>query len=60
MATNAEKAEVAEREVKQRQRLYPRWVANGRMTKAFADKQLAVMQEIAADYRELANKELLV
>ena len=53
--TNAEKAECAEREVKQRQRAYARWVSQGRMAQAFADRQIAVMQSIANDYRAKAD-----
>lgn len=53
--TNKDKAECAEREVKQRQRVYSRWVAEGRLTQAFADRQIAVMQAIAEDYRVKAD-----
>lgn len=49
--TDREKAECAEREVKQRQRVYARHVAAGKMSKEFADYQIAVMEEIAAEYR---------
>jgi hypothetical protein len=57
MITNREKAECAEREVKQRRRVYPRFVADGRMTQDFADKQIATMEAIAADYRRMADAE---
>jgi hypothetical protein len=53
--TDAEKLEAAEREVKQRQRVYPRWVADGRLSQAFADRQLALMRAIADDYRAKAK-----
>lgn len=53
--TNKDKAQCAEREVKQRQRVYSRWVADGRMAQAFADRQIAVMQAIAEDYRAKAD-----
>ncbi|NTS31313.1 hypothetical protein HQ945_08595 [Phyllobacterium sp. BT25] len=53
--TNKDKAECAEREVKQRQRVYSRWVADGRMAQAFADRQIAVMQAIAQEYRAKAD-----
>ena len=52
-----DKAEVAEREVKQRQRVYPRWVGEGRMTQQFADRQIAVMDEIAREYRAVADRD---
>lgn len=57
MITNREKAECAEREVKQRRRVYPRFVADGRMTQDFADRQIATMEAIAADYRRMADAE---
>lgn len=53
--TENEKAECAEREVRQRRRVYPRFVADGRMTQAFADRQLALMEEIAREYRAKAD-----
>lgn len=45
-----EKYECAIREVKMRRRVYPRWVEGGRMTQAAADRELAIMEAIAADY----------
>lgn len=50
-------AACAEREVKQRRRVYPRWVEDGRMTQAFANEQIAMMEQIASDYRVQANTE---
>lgn len=50
--TRQQKHEAAAREVKQRKRVYVRLVADGRMTQAFADEQIAVMQAIADDYAE--------
>ena len=58
--TAAEKRQCAEREAKMRERVYPRWVASGRMTKAQADKELATMREIAEDYRKLEAGERLL
>lgn len=55
--TTKDKAECAERELRQRQRVYPRWVVDGRMTQAFADRQIAIMQAIAAEYRAKADAE---
>jgi hypothetical protein len=37
----------AEREVRMRDRVYPRWVQIGRMTQAKADHEIACMKEIA-------------
>lgn len=33
-----------------RRSLYPKWVANGRMTQQEADDRIAVMEAIAKDY----------
>lgn len=49
--TDEDKLEVADREVKMRKRVYPRWVEAGRMTQAQAERQIAIMSEIADDYR---------
>jgi len=57
MITNREKADCAERELKQRRRVYPRFVADGRMAQQFADRQIAIMEAIAGDYRALADAE---
>jgi hypothetical protein len=55
--TAKDKAECAEREVRQRKYVYPRRVADGNMTQALADKQIAIMQSIAEDYRKVADAE---
>jgi hypothetical protein len=55
--TAREKFECAEREVKQRRYVYARRVADGKMTQQLADKQIAMMEAIAADYRALAEAE---
>ena len=47
-------AECAEREVRQRERVYARQVERGKMTRSFADEQIAMMRQIAEDYRALA------
>lgn len=57
MITAREKADCALREVKQRQRVYPRLVEGGKMTQAFAEKQTAIMQVIADDYARQAEEE---
>ena len=48
--TDQQKHDAALREAKLRRRLYPRWVADGRLTQGEADMQIAVMEAIAADY----------
>ena len=40
-----------EREIKMRERVYPRWVADGRMTAEKAEHELAVMKEVWSDYK---------
>ena len=53
MITITEKLRAAERELKYRQRVYPRLVARNSMNKRVADYEISVMEEIAADYRAL-------
>jgi hypothetical protein len=48
----AQLAEV-EREVALRRRVYPRWVADGRMKQAAADRQIATMEAVAETLRRL-------
>lgn len=55
--TNQEKAMCAEREVQQREWVYPRRVADGKMKQAKADRELDLMREIAAEYRAKADAE---
>lgn len=55
--TNAQKYAVVVREVEMRRRVYPGWVAKGRMKQEEADFQIAVMDEIGADYKRLATQD---
>jgi len=50
--TPREKARAAEREAAMRRGFYRKQVAAGRMTQAAADHGIAIMDEIAEDYRE--------
>jgi hypothetical protein len=50
----------AEREVAMRQRVYARFVTNGKMTQLKADNEVAMMQAIAEHFAELAEKEKLL
>jgi uncharacterized protein CbrC (UPF0167 family) len=54
------KLAAVEREIKFRKRVYPRFIADGKMTDGFAASQIAVMEAIAEDYREEAQKERLI
>lgn len=58
--TATEKREAAEREVKMRQRVYPRWIAANRITQQKADHEIAVMEAIAEDYRHLEREDQLL
>jgi hypothetical protein len=55
--SNREKALCAEREVQQRRRVYPWLVESGKVSQQFCDRQIAMMTEIADEYREKAEKE---
>ena len=59
-ATFIQMAECAEREVKYRKRVYGGLVERGKMARDFADRQIAIMQEIADHFRELAKKDQLI
>lgn len=50
--TADQKHEAIERELSYRRRLYPQRVAQGKMTEAFADKQIAIFEDILKDYEE--------
>jgi hypothetical protein len=58
MITAKEKLECARRELVMRKRVYPKWVADGRMTKAQADRQIEVMTAIAEDYAQQVEPKL--
>lgn len=61
MAYTAEqKREAIDRELKFRRRVYPRFIADGRMTKKHADEQIAIFEAIRADYAEAETKERLI
>jgi hypothetical protein len=60
MFTNADKRDCARREVVQRRRVYRRFVDTGRMTQREADRQIALMEEIAGDYARLAEGEMVL
>lgn len=53
--TARDKQLCAEREVAIRRRVYPRWVARGQMTQGDAEREIAIMETIAADYRSAAD-----
>ncbi|MCA1452886.1 hypothetical protein I6F35_06575 [Bradyrhizobium sp. BRP22] len=55
-----DKLHCAERELKLRYRVYPRRVDAGQMSQRTADREIAVMEEIAADLRAAAEREGLL
>lgn len=58
--TAADKLAAAEREVKFRKRVYPRFIEDGRMSAGKAAHEVACMEAIAADYKAAAEKERLI
>lgn len=58
--SNEQKRDSARREVAQRKRVYPRLIEHRRMTKVQADRETAIMQEIADDYDRLMQSERLL
>lgn len=58
--TAADLAQCAEREVKQRERVYSRLVDGGKMTQAFADRETNMMRAIATRLRAAADGERLI
>jgi hypothetical protein len=55
--TIRELAREADREVSQRRWVYPRLVDQGKLTRPVADRQLAIMEEIADRLRHEAEAE---
>lgn len=50
----AAQVECIEREIRQRERLYPRWVQERRMTAEKAAREIAAMRAVLATLRRLA------
>ncbi|HMF27592.1 MAG TPA: hypothetical protein VKE42_02405 [Candidatus Cybelea sp.] len=55
--TNTDKWKEATREVSYRKRVYERLVADKGMRRELADRRIAIMSEIAEDYRKLAEQD---
>ena len=58
--TNADKLACAERELKMRQRVYPRWVEQDRMSAGKAAHEIACMQAIVNHFLVIVEKERLL
>lgn len=55
--TARQKQQAASREVVQRKRVYQRLVDTNRMKPEDAEREIAIMQSIEADYRKIADAE---
>lgn len=55
--SNAEKAACLLRELGWRRYVYPKRVADGRMTQFASDKEIAIMEAILADYQALVERD---
>ena len=60
MITDRSKLDAVEREIKFRERVYGRQVTANKMTQAWADYQIKIFEEIAADYRAKVEGEKLL
>lgn len=58
--TATDKLREINRELGQRRHVYPRRIAAGKMTQQAADRQIAIMEAIRADYEPQASKERLL
>jgi hypothetical protein len=50
--TDVDKLKCVEREIAMRKSVYPKLVENRRISQANADREIAVMEAIAAEYRQ--------
>lgn len=60
MHTAADKKKAIERELNYRRRVYPRWIADGRMTQKLADQQIEIFEAIRDDYAKAETTERLI
>lgn len=51
MFDETEKLKCLEREIAMRRRVYPKWIASGKLKQEKADREIAIMEAIADDYR---------
>jgi hypothetical protein len=58
--TAADKLKCAERELKMRQSVYPRWIDAGKLSAGRAAHELAAMAAIVEDYRKQVEGERLL
>lgn len=55
--TAADKRQCADRELRQRQHVYARMVAAGKLTQAKMDREIALMESIRNDYAKIEADE---
>jgi hypothetical protein len=60
MITTEDKLNCIQRELRLRQRVYPRLINNGKMSEQQAEHELLVMQAVLQDYQAVASQELLL
>jgi hypothetical protein len=60
MFTAQDKLDAVQREIGKRKHVYPRLVAEKKLSPAKSAREIAVMEAIAEDYRVLAEKERLI
>lgn len=58
--TNADKLACAERELKMRKKVYPRWTENGKMSAGKAAHEIAAMEAIVRDYTAIVANDRLI
>ena len=56
----SDKLKCIKRELAMRERVYPRWVQQNKITQNEANEQIAIMKEIQDDYEILAYEERLI
>ena len=60
MITDGDKLKEVKRELVMRRRVYPRFVWDKKMTQEEADKRIAILEAIEADYERLTKGERLL
>ena len=60
MFTAADKLACAKRELRMRLKVYPSWIARGKMFQNHADREIAIMKEIVSDYERQEREERLI
>lgn len=56
----ADQIACVKRELAMRRRVYPRWIADNRMSQAKADKEITAMEAVVATLSEVENSTMLL